>query len=255
MKLRRYISLLCVGLIMMPALAMAQMPSISVTSAASCVIPQGSTRVTAMIDSSEPLSFARVLFRAEGTTCPETEYFVEMRRGDGNNWWAVLPVVATGTKTVAYRIWARNIVGAEQLSPVTRVAVQGNCAVPTWSEAEQRYAGGIVLGLTREGQSEEPCGFLCNGIGTMITVDGRMVPNSSCRALLAAGTLAAVGAGGAAAATGATAAAIGAGVGVAAGLGTGAALLGAAGLIAGAALFESQQDDDDDDTPISPARP
>ncbi len=251
MKLRRYISLLCVGLIMMPALAMAQMPSISVTSAASCVIPQGSTRVTATIDSAEPLSFARVLFRAEGTTCPDSEYFVEMRRGEGNNWWAVLPVVASGTKTVAYRIWARNIVGGEQLSPVTRVAVQGNCAVPTWSEAEQRYAGGIVIGMTREDQDEEPCGFLCNGIGTMITVDGRMVPNGSCRAILAAGTLAAVGAGGAAAATGATAVAIG----TAAGIGAGAGILGALGLIAGAALIESQDDDDDDDAPISPARP
>ncbi len=81
MRFRKVIALVSVASMILPGLAFAQAPSVNVTSPASCVAPQGTYKVTADIPGD--VATARVLFRAEGTTCPRSEYYVDMRRGEG----------------------------------------------------------------------------------------------------------------------------------------------------------------------------
>ncbi|MGH9459359.1 MAG: hypothetical protein ACRD2J_17115 [Thermoanaerobaculia bacterium] len=247
MSVRRVTSLVCIALLGVPTLAMAQMPSVTVTTSAACVAPAGNLRVTANLDA-EDVALARVLFRAENDTCcTRPEYFVNMRRGAGNSWWAILPAPEPGVNQVSYRVWVKESDGDERVSERRLVAVEGTCAVPTFTEAERTYAQNLIVGLTDDTQAMDPCGFECTGVVRAITAEGTMVVNQACGAVAgrlpagAGGTIAGVGVAGAAAA-GATIAGVG--------LGT-AALLGAAAL-AGAAVVLG---DGEDAQPISPARP
>lgn len=250
MRLRKVVALVSVASMILPGLAFAQAPSITVTSPATCVAPQGTYKVTANIPGD--VAMARVLFRAEGTTCPASEYYVDMRRGDGGNFWALLPVVANGTSKLSYRVWARRANGAERVTEVKMVNVDAACAIPSWSAEEQKFAQNIAIGLTQNGQNMEPCGFLCNGIARVITADGTLTANNACAATLAAAAAAGTAAGVGAAAAGGSAAATVAGAGVLAGMGAGAGALLGLGLVAGAVAVEQSGDEN---KPVSPARP
>lgn len=231
--MRGIVAVLAIGLLLVPSFAMAQV-SVS-ASAASCVAPAANLKVEATIDG--PVEFARVLFRAEGTTCDTREYFVEMRRGEGNRWWAILPPVADGVQNVAYRIWVQSPNDARHVGALNTVPVLASCAAPAWSQAEQAAAANMAVGLTDDDQNVHPCGFNCNGVGRTIMVDGRMMPNETCRAaMLAAGT----------AIPAAT-------TGTIMGMSPGTAfLVGGAALAAAAIIIDQNQDDDE---PVSPSRP
>lgn len=250
MLFRKVVACVSVASMILPGLALAQAPSVTVTSPASCVAPQGTYKVTANIPGD--VAMARVLFRAEGTTCPTSEYYVEMRRGENGNFWALLPVVAQGTGKISYRVWARSANGAQRVTEVKTVNVDASCAIPSWSADEQKFAQNIAIGLTNGAQNAEPCGFLCNGVARVINADGTMVANQACAATLAAAAAAGTTAGVGAAAAGGSAAATIAGAGLLAGMGAGAGVLLGLGLVAGAVAIDESGDDD---KPVSPARP
>ncbi len=171
MRLRKAIAAAAIVSMIVPGVSLGKPPSITVTSPAACVAPQGTYKVTANIPGD--VAMARVLFRAEGMTCPTSEYYVDMRRGDGGNFWALLPVVANGTSKISYRVWARGNDGAERVTEVKIVNVDAACAVPTWTPEEKKFAQNIAIGLTRPEQNMEPCGFLCNGVARVITAGGK----------------------------------------------------------------------------------
>lgn len=127
----------------------------------------------------------RVYFHSDAY---KNDYFVEMRRGPGDRFFAVLPWADTAvTKGVTYRIVVKSgDTGTESSTEQADVPVSGNCPV-SLSEEEKRYASHLVLGLTKSGQpSAPPEGFLCKDIDSVITAKGEMKPAEDCRKLLAA---------------------------------------------------------------------
>lgn len=240
--LRKSIATIAIISVLTPALAFAQAPAITVQGP-SCAAPASNVKVVAAIDTADSLEFARVLFRAEGTTCDRYEYWVEMVPGTGNNWWALLPVIDQGVERFTYRVWAKTRDGLQRISDARTVPVQAACTVPAWNEQELRYASNIVIGKTDETQADAPCGFLCNGIGHVVSPAGLLGANEACRAaLIAAGLPVPTGV---AAGTAASAGTIGMAMPL-------AFILGAAGMVA---FANDRNDDKDDFDPVSPARP
>ena len=146
----------------------------------------GNARIEASVASASTIVSVRITFHASGVP---GDYFLEMRRGDEGRYWAVLPAIAPETKSVEYRIVAREVDGLEGMTPVVEVPVR---PVPVSLSVEDRkYAANLVLGLTLPAQSNVPRGFLCEGVVSVITVAGDLKPNDECRKSLAAAAAAA----------------------------------------------------------------
>lgn len=140
------------------------------------------------------VSAARVYFNAEGK---KPEYYLEMVRGDGGFYWAMLPVPKPETKNVQYRIVFSDGAGRPSETRSVTVPVKGSVKEPP-SETEMRYARNLVIGVTDANAPLMPEGFECIGIVSSINVRGELKPNEVCRTVVipaalwvAAGTAAA----------------------------------------------------------------
>lgn len=132
------------------------------------------------------IDFVRVYFHSNAY---KDDYFVEMRHGAGNRFFAVLPWADTAvTKGVTYRIVVKAGDGTESSTEPFNIPVLGNCPV-SLSDEEKGYASNLVIGLTTSAQPLVPQGFLCKGIVSLITANGVMKSHEECRKLLAAGVV------------------------------------------------------------------
>jgi hypothetical protein len=131
-----------------------------------------------------PITSVRAYFHSDAY---KDDYFVEMRRGPGDGFFAIFPWADTKiTKGVTYRIVVKYDGGTGSSTEQADVPVSGNCPV-LLSEEEKKSASHLVLGLTKSGQpSAPPEGFLCKDIDSVITAKGEMKPAEDCRKLLAA---------------------------------------------------------------------
>lgn len=140
-------------------------------------------RVVATFKLPDSVIFARVYFRREGQA---SDYFLEMRRGDVDRYWAVLPCVEEAGGAVVYRIVGRDRSGNSATTPSIKAAVSSSCAV-NLSEEEHRVAQNIVLGLTVPGQTQNPIGFCCQGIVGRISLSGELRNVTPCGGVGVAG--------------------------------------------------------------------
>ena len=154
----------------------------------------GTSRITASVPPGSTVSAARVYFNAEGK---KPEYYLEMVRGDGGFFWAMLPVPKSETKNVQYRIVFSDGEGRPSQAGPETVPVKGSAEKPP-SEAEMRYARNLVIGVTDANAPLMPEGFECIGVVSSINVRGELKPNEVCRTVVipaalwvAAGTAAA----------------------------------------------------------------
>lgn len=155
---------------------------------------EGNVRITASVPPGSTVSAARVYFNAEGK---KPEYYLEMVRGDGGFFWAMLPVPKPETKNVLYRIVFSDGAGRPSETRSVTVPVKGSVKEPP-SETEMRYARNLVIGVTDANAPLMPEGFECIGIVSSINVRGELKPNEVCRTVVipaalwvAAGTAAA----------------------------------------------------------------
>jgi hypothetical protein len=191
------------------------------------------------------LTSPRVFFRANGE---RTEYFVDMRKGNGaNEWVGILPMTEPSTKTVTYRVAAMDSNKTWVVSAPVVLNTKSSCAgLAALSADERQLANNIVLGLTTAGQSEVPPGFSCRGITSIFDYDCRLRGADGCRRLLAQGLTGVPATGAAAAAAGAAA------TGLSAGL---LAALAAAGLAAGLLIYNQTKNNGGGGAGESPSRP
>ena len=161
-----------------------------------CVPSEAQARLQCDVNPSTSIASVRVYFHSDAY---KDDYFLEMRRGAGDRFFAVLPWVDTGiTKAVSYRIVVKSADGTTSSTESATVPVSGSC-MTSLSDDEKRYGSNLVVGLTNSGQPSVPQGFQCKGIVSVITANGEMKSHEDCRKLLAAagaGTGAAVAAGG-----------------------------------------------------------
>jgi hypothetical protein len=145
-----------------------------------CVHPGSNASVGALItpsSASAPVASARVRFHAYGH---EGDYYLEMRRGDHDQYWAVLPQVKESTDAILYRVVAKDVAGQESSSASLMIHTGMDCPVPVLNPDERRYASNLVLGLTSDGQADTPPGFLCTGIISVIKTSGQLA-STTCR--------------------------------------------------------------------------
>ena len=137
----------------------------------------GNARITATVPPGSTVSSARVYFNAADE---KVEYYLEMVRGDGGSFWAVLPIPKSATKEVQYRVVLRDAEGKETAAARERVPVS-SANEPPLTEAEQRYAKNLVIGITDPSVPLLPTGFECYGVVSAINVRGELIPNEVCR--------------------------------------------------------------------------
>ena len=137
----------------------------------------GNARITASVPPGSTVSSARVYFNAADE---KVEYYLEMVRGDSGSFWAVLPIPKSETKDVQYRVALRDAEGKESAAPRERVPVSSSNE-PQLTEAEQRYAKNLVIGITDPSVPLLPEGFECYGVVSAINVRGELIPNEVCR--------------------------------------------------------------------------
>ncbi|MHB0971448.1 MAG: hypothetical protein ACYC7A_05435 [Thermoanaerobaculia bacterium] len=130
------------------------------------------TKLVAVAPGAETI---RVYFSAVPSTCGE--HYIEMRRSDAEQFWASLPLPAGSTTSVRYHFEARDANGAVIASsaPVT-VAVSGGCGATALTPDEQQVANHNVVSMTDDEQGNRLCGFKCDTVANVITVDGQMLP-------------------------------------------------------------------------------
>lgn len=109
------------------------------------------------------------------------DHYHEMKKGDGDMYWGMLPKVAPGTTNIIYYVEVRDAEGHQTVSPPMNVPVKPDCPVPELSNDEKKYAKNLVEGLTGDRQSAVPPGFLCDGIVSFITSGGDLKANEECR--------------------------------------------------------------------------
>jgi len=109
------------------------------------------------------------------------DHYHEMKHGNGDEYWSMLPKVAPGTTAVVYYIEVKDAEGHATSSPPVTVPVKPDCPAPDLSNDEKKYAKNLVEGLTGERQSAVPPGFLCDGIVSFITSTGDLKANEECR--------------------------------------------------------------------------
>jgi len=179
-----------------------------------------------------------VYFRA-GDTGPE--YYVDLFKGPGDEYWAIMPAVDPATKSITYRIAAQDANGNWVNGTPVHIGVSPTCPANKMSSTEQVASDNIILGLTDPTESALPTGFSCKGIKSVIASNGQMRPAEECRvamAKLAAPVKAATGTTAVAAAHGLTAAQL--------------AALGLSAVIVGGAVYKNNQNNNKN---VSPARP
>ena len=112
----------------------------------------------------------RVYFHAARSS---DEYFVEMRRGEGSKYQAVLPAPLDEGEAVRYSIVARR--GSEQILRTQEYSarVSSGCTA-NLNDAERKASKNIVLGLTRGEQGDFLSGFSCKGIVAKISAAGEL---------------------------------------------------------------------------------
>ena len=135
-----------------------------------CVPARGNAKVVATFKLPDSVTSARVYFRLDGQG---SDYFLEMRRGDQDRYWALLPQVEDSAAALVYRVVARDGAGNSATTPAIRAGVSVGCPVGL-SEEERRAARNIVLGLTEPGQNQNPVGFGCEGIVGQISPSGEL---------------------------------------------------------------------------------
>lgn len=140
----------------------------------------GNALIKASVPAGTTVSSARVYFNADGK---KPEYYLEMVRGDGGSFWATLPIPKSETKAVQYRVVFRDAEGKESAAPNELVPVTGD-ANKAASEAEQRYAKNLVIGVTEATAPLLPEGFECEGVVSSINVQGELKPNELCRVVV-----------------------------------------------------------------------
>lgn len=203
MSRSRPVQVLCLsGLILATVQARGAAPAIGHEKLA-CVPSGGNAKVVATVSSASPVTAARLYFKSAKYP---TEYYMEMRRGDGSGLWAVMPIPKGETDSVQYRISTKNAAGEEATTEQFSVPAESSCRV-SLTEPELGYAANLVIGLTDNQQDPVPSGFECTGVVSKITVEGVLMPHDECRRVLAAVLFAPagaiVGAGAAAVAAGA----------------------------------------------------
>jgi hypothetical protein len=133
-----------------------------------CIPVDASARVAAGTAASIAVSSARVYFRPEGVAF---DYFVEMRRGTGDNWVGFLPAAASADTVITYRIEMKDADGVARRTSPTKVQASFTC--PTrMSDEDRRMSRNLVLGLTAAGQPVVPSGFSAAGIVARISPEG-----------------------------------------------------------------------------------
>jgi hypothetical protein len=147
--------------------ANAAVPAIS-HDALTCIPVDSSARVAAGMGASEAISSARVYFKPEGTAA---DYFVEMRRSNGDNWVAFLPLAASPDTVITYRLEVKDADGRVRRTAPVRVQASAACPV-RMSDEDRRMSKNLVLGLTVAGQPVVPAGFTAAGIVARISADG-----------------------------------------------------------------------------------
>jgi hypothetical protein len=144
----------------------------------------GRARVVATVHSTAAPRFVRVYFRAADQP---GEYYVEMKKGAGDTYWAVFPAVADSTSGVSYRVVARDEKGAESSTEAISVPTTSGCAGASLTAEENGYASNVALGLTTADASPVPAGFRCAGIVSQVSATGEVVsPNENCRQVVMA---------------------------------------------------------------------
>jgi hypothetical protein len=140
----------------------------------------GNALVTASVPPGATVSAARVYFNAEDKT---PEYYLEMVRAGGGNFWAMLPVPKSETKKVDYRVVLSDGDGKTTQTPQETVPVKGKAKVePT--DVEMRYARNLVIGVTDPDADLLPEGFECIGVVSSINIRGELKPNEVCRTVI-----------------------------------------------------------------------
>jgi len=149
-----------------------------------CIPDKAQAKILCDVTPSTSIASVRGYFHSDAYT---DDYFVEMRRGADNRFFAIFPWVDTKiTKGVTYRIVVKSGDGRESSTEQVLVPVTNACSV-SLSEEEKKYASNLVVGVTKSGQPLAPDGFLCKDIVSVITVNGEMKSAEDCRKLLAAG--------------------------------------------------------------------
>jgi hypothetical protein len=143
----------------------------------------GHARIAARVIGATPPQTVRVYFRAADQP---TEYYIEMLKGSGDAYWAVLPAAAEGTTGIIYRIVARDAAGTETSTATISTPVAAGCQAPVLTGAEKSFASNIAIGLTTDAQTGVPAGFRCTGIQSVIGTNGTLRPNEDCRQVLVA---------------------------------------------------------------------
>lgn len=146
------------------------------TTPPACVSPAGNARLSARVtpaSANAPVASVRVYFHAGGEA--PADYFLEMRPGSGDLFWAVLPRIRETTSGVVYRVLARDAAGQEAATHSLTVPAGSGCPTPNLDPDEKKYAANLVLGLTADAQSTPPPGFLCDGIISVIRPNGQLV--------------------------------------------------------------------------------
>jgi len=167
-----------------------------------CIPGEAQAKLLCDVTLSTFIDYVRVYFHSNAY---KDDYFVEMRHGAGNRFFAFLPWADTAvTKGVTYRIVVKAGDGTESSTEQFNVPVSGDCPV-SLSDVDKGDASNLVVGLTTSAQPLVPQGFLCKGIVSLITANGVMKSHEECRKVLVAGlagipTVVYVGAGAAAAA-------------------------------------------------------
>lgn len=133
-----------------------------------CIPVDASARVAAGTSASVAVSSARVYFRPEGVAF---DYFVEMRRGTGDNWVGFLPAASSQETAITYRIEVKDAEGVARRTAPTRVQASASCPV-RMSDEDRRMSKNLVLGLTAAGQPVVPAGFSSLGIVARISPEG-----------------------------------------------------------------------------------
>lgn len=172
-----------------------------------CIPEEGNGKVLVRVSSPGGIGSVRIYFRYTGKAAEKdlvTESavadedknpysFLEMRQGQGGDYWAVLPKTEGRTTAVQYRIVSSDGENLKSSSDLFTVPVQKSCSAGL-NEDEKKYATNLVIGLTIPEQSFVPKGFLCDGIVSQITVKGDLKP-AECGRKVAAIWLAAAAAG------------------------------------------------------------
>lgn len=133
-----------------------------------CIPVDSSARVAAGTAAAEAVSSARVYFRPEGVAF---DYFVEMRRGTGDNWVGFLPSAASPDTVITYRVEMKDSEGLARRTVPVRVQASASCPVGM-SDEDRRMSKNLVLGLTAAGQPVIPAGFTAAGVVARISPEG-----------------------------------------------------------------------------------